>query len=54
MSQTARLEILRCVMALKIFFKKRNFLARKNSTAMDNQIPFVMILLLSQALAWLA
>jgi hypothetical protein len=54
MSQTAGLEILRCVMALKIFFKKRNFLAQKNLTTMDNQIPFVMILLLSLPLAWLA
>jgi hypothetical protein len=37
-----------------IFFKKRNFLARKNSTAIDNQKPFVLILQLSQPLAWLA
>jgi hypothetical protein len=53
MSQTARLEILRCVMVLKVFFKKHNFLARKNSTAMDNQKPFDMIPQLSQPLAWL-
>jgi hypothetical protein len=54
MSQTARLEILCCVMVLKVFFKKRNFLARKNSTAMDNQKPCVLILQPSQPLAWLA
>jgi hypothetical protein len=54
MSQIARLEILPCLMVLQVFFKKRNFLAQKNSTAMDNQKPFDMIPQLSQPLAWLA
>jgi hypothetical protein len=54
MSQNARLEIRRCVVVLKVFSKKRNFLARKNSMAMDNQKPFVLILQPSQPLAWLA
>jgi hypothetical protein len=36
------------------FLKKSNFLARKNSTAKDNQKPFVLILQPSQPLAWLA
>jgi hypothetical protein len=44
MSQNARLEILRCVVVLKGFFKKRNFLAQKNSIAMDNQKPYALIL----------
>jgi hypothetical protein len=44
MNQNARLEILRCVVVIKLFFKKRNFLARKNSIAMDNQKPYVLIL----------
>jgi hypothetical protein len=54
MSQTARLEILPCVIVLKVFFKKRNFLDQKNSTAIDNQKRFVLTLQLSQPLAWLA
>jgi hypothetical protein len=37
MSQNARLEILRRVVVLKVFSKKRNFLARKNSIVKDNQ-----------------
>jgi hypothetical protein len=37
MSQNARLKILRCVVVSKVFSKKRNFLARKNSIAMGAQ-----------------
>jgi hypothetical protein len=44
MSQNACLEILRRVVVLKVFSKKRNFLARKNSIAHANQKPFVLIL----------
>jgi hypothetical protein len=44
MSQNARLEILRRVVVLKVVSKKRNFLARKNSIAKNNQKPFVLIL----------
>jgi hypothetical protein len=59
MSQNARLEILRCVVVLKVFSKKRNFLVLKNSIAKDNQKPFVLILQPSLTngtvgLAWLA
>jgi hypothetical protein len=54
MSQNARLEILCCVVELKVFLKNRNFLAQKNSIAMDNQKTFVLILQPSQLLAWLA
>jgi hypothetical protein len=39
---------------IKSIFKKMQLPRSKNSTAMDNQNPFVWILQLSQLLAWLA